>query len=66
MNLTKNSSLAVKVGYPDIVNIGNTAINVSAQALEVIAIIMAVYLTINLVIAMIMNAVNAVIMRAPQ
>lgn len=66
MNLTKNSSLAVMVGYPDIVNIGNTAINVSAQALEVIAIIMAVYLTINLVIAMIMNAVNAVIMRAPQ
>ena len=53
MNLTKNSSLAVMVGYPDIVNIGNTAINVSAQALEVIAIIMAVYLTINLVIAMI-------------
>ena len=66
MNLTKNSSLAVMVGYPDIVNIGNTAINVSAQALEVIAIIMAVYLTINLVIALIMNAVNAVIMRAPQ
>lgn len=66
MNLMKNSSLAVMVGYPDIVNIGNTAINVSAQALEVIAIIMAVYLTINLVIAMIMNAVNAVIMRAPQ
>ena len=60
MNLTKNSSLAVMVGYPDLVNI------VSAQALEVICIIMAVYLTLNLVISVVMNALNARIMRAPQ
>lgn len=66
MNLTKNSSLAVMVGYPDLVNIGNTVINVSAQALEVICIIMAVYLTLNLVISVLMNAFNARIMRAPQ
>ena len=66
MNLTKNSSLAVLVGYPDLVNIGNTVINVSAQALEVICIIMAVYLTLNLVISVVMNALNARIMRAPQ
>ena len=66
MNLTKNSSLAVMVGYPDLVNIGNTVINVSAQALEVICIIMAVYLTLNLVISVVMNALNARIMRAPQ
>ncbi len=66
MNLTKNSSLAVMVGYPDIVNISNTAINVTAQALEVIALIMAVYLTVNLVIALVMNGFNRIIMRAPQ
>lgn len=66
MNLTKNSSLAVMVGYPDLVNIGNTAINVSAQALEVICIIMSVYLVLNLVISVIMNRINARIMRAPQ
>ena len=41
-------------------------INVSAQALEVICIIMAVYLTLNLVISVVMNALNARIMRAPQ
>ena len=66
MNLTKNSSLAVMVGYPDLVNIGNTAINVSAQALEVICIIMSVYLVLNLIISVIMNRINARIMRAPQ
>lgn len=66
MNLTKNSSLAVMVGYPDLVNVANTTINVSAQALEVICIIMGVYLTINLVIALGMNGINSLIMRAPQ
>lgn len=66
MNLTKNSSLAVMVGYPDLVNIANTTINVSAQALEVICIIMGVYLTVNLLIAVVMNAVNKLVMRAPQ
>ena len=54
------------VVYPDLVNIGNTAINVSAQALEVICIIMSVYLVLNLVISVIMNRINARIMRAPQ
>lgn len=66
MNLTKNSSLAVMVGYPDLVNVANTTINVSAQALEVICIIMGVYLMVNLIIAVVMNGVNNLIMRAPQ
>ncbi len=66
MNLTKNSSLAVVVGYPDLVNIGNTTINVSAQAIEVICIIMMVYLTLNLITSMAMNALNARVMKAPQ
>lgn len=58
MNLTKNSSLAVIIGYPDIVNIGNTSIVIMGQALEAILIIMSVYLTINLAIALAMGALN--------
>jgi general L-amino acid transport system permease protein len=51
LNLTKNSSLAVAIGYPDVVSIANTAINQNGQALECILLIMAVYLTVNLVTA---------------
>jgi general L-amino acid transport system permease protein len=66
MNLIKNSSLAVVVGYPDLVSIGNTSINQNGQALEVIVVIMAVYLSLNLVVAVVMNAVNARVTRAPR
>ena len=66
MTLTKNSSLAVVIGYPDIVAIGNSSINSTGQALEVIVIIMAVYLFLNLVISVLMNALNARVMRAPR
>ena len=66
MTLTKNSSLAVMVGYPDLVNVGTTVMNVTEQALEVICIIMGVYLTVNIIIAFIKNHFNARIMRAPQ
>jgi general L-amino acid transport system permease protein len=66
MNLIKNSSLAVLIGYPDLVSIGNTSINQNGQALEVIVIIMAVYLTLNLVVAAIMGAVNRRVTRAPR
>lgn len=59
MTLTKNSSLAVMVGYPDLVNVGTTTLNITGQALEVILIIMAVYLSVNLVISVVMNAFNA-------
>lgn len=65
MNLIKNSSLAVVVGYPDLVSIGNTAINQNGQALEAIAITMAVYLSLNLVVAVVMGIVNARVTRAP-
>ena len=54
------------VGYPDLVNVGTTVMNVTGQALEVICIIMGVYLTVNIIIAFIMNHLNARIMRAPQ
>jgi general L-amino acid transport system permease protein len=59
LNLTKNSSLAVAIGYPDVVSIANTAMNQTGQAIEGIAIIMAVYLTISLSISAFMNWYNA-------
>ena len=58
LNLTKNSSLAVAIGYPDVVSIANTAINQTGRAVEVIAIIMAVYLTTSLTTSLIMNWYN--------
>jgi general L-amino acid transport system permease protein len=66
MNLIKNSSLAVVIGYPDLVSIANTSINQNGQALEVIAIIMAVYMSMNLVVAALMGAVNRRVTRAPR
>ena len=59
MNLTKNSSLAVIIGYPDIVSVGNTSIVIMGQALEAIVIIMSVYLLLNLLIAVIMSRINS-------
>lgn len=58
LNLTKNSSLAVAIGYPDIVSIVNTAINQTGQAIEGVLIIMAAYLTVSLGIAILMNGYN--------
>jgi general L-amino acid transport system permease protein len=63
LNLTKNSSLAVAIGYPDLVSIANTLINQTGQAIEGVAIIMAVYLTISLSISAFMNWYNARVMR---
>jgi general L-amino acid transport system permease protein len=59
LNLTKNSSLAVAIGYPDLVSIANTTMNQTGQAIEGIAVIMAVYLTISLSISALMNWYNA-------
>ena len=59
LNLTKNSSLAVAIGYQDIVSIGDTILNQSGQALEVISIYMAVYLTLSLLTSAFMNWYNA-------
>ena len=59
LNLTKNSSLAVAIGYPDLVSIANTTINQTGQAIEGVAVIMAVYLTISLSISALMNWYNA-------
>ncbi|MGE3870440.1 MAG: ABC transporter permease subunit, partial [Pseudorhodoplanes sp.] len=59
LNLTKNSSLAVAIGYPDLVQVfTGTVLNQTGQAVEVVAITMAVYLTISLVTSAIMNWYN--------
>lgn len=58
LNCTKNSSLAVAIGYPDLVSIANTTINQTGQAIEGIFIIMLVYLTISLSISSLMNWYN--------
>jgi general L-amino acid transport system permease protein len=59
LNLIKNSSLAVAVGYQDIVSIANTTLNQTGQAIEAIALIMLVFLTISLGISLFMNWYNA-------
>jgi general L-amino acid transport system permease protein len=59
LNLTKNSSLAVAIGYQDLVSIADTTLNQTGQAIEGIAVIMAVYLTISLSISLFMNWYNA-------
>ena len=58
LNLTKNSSLAVAIGYPDVVSISNTAINQTGRAVECIAIIMVVYLSTSLLTSLLMNWYN--------
>jgi general L-amino acid transport system permease protein len=58
LSLAKNSSLAVAIGYPDLVSIANTTINQTGQAVEGIAMIMAVYLAISLIISLFMNLYN--------
>jgi general L-amino acid transport system permease protein len=60
LNLTKNSSLAVAIGYPDLVSVfAGTVLNQTGQAVEVILITMAVYLAISLATALAMNVFNA-------
>ena len=60
LNLTKNSSLAVAIGYPDLFAVfAGTALSQTGQAIEIIAITMAVYLAISLVTSAVMNWYNA-------
>ncbi|EPC00900.1 amino acid ABC transporter permease [Litchfieldella anticariensis FP35 = DSM 16096] len=60
LNLIKNSSLATAIGYPDLVSVfAGTTLNQTGQAIEVIAMTMAVYLTISLLVSMFMNWFNA-------
>ncbi len=58
LNLTKNSSLAIAIGYQDLVSIGGTILNQSGHALEVVAIWMVVYLSLSLATSVFMNWYN--------
>ena len=58
LNITKNSSLAVAIGYPDLVSVTNTTLNQTGQAIECISIMMGIYLTISLAISLTMNWYN--------
>ncbi|WP_296588690.1 amino acid ABC transporter permease [Roseibium sp.] len=58
LNLTKNSSLAVAIAFPDLVSVGGTVLNQTGQAIEIIGIWMAIYLTLSLVTSAFMNWYN--------
>ena len=59
LNLTKNSSLAIAVGYMDIVaTIGGISLNQTGRALECMSIVLSIYLLVSLSISMVMNWYN--------
>jgi len=58
LNVAKNSSLAIAIGFPDVVFAANTTMNQTGQAVELIAVLMAVYLTLSLSISLFMNWYN--------
>ncbi|MEO1762739.1 MAG: ABC transporter permease subunit [Cyanobacteria bacterium J06629_18] len=58
LNLTKNSSLAIAIGYPDIYFVASTSFNQTGKAVEVMLLIMLTYLTFSLTISVLMNLIN--------
>ena len=58
LNLTKNSSLAIAIGYPDIYFVASTTFSQTGKAVEVMLLIMLTYLTLNLITSLLMNAFN--------
>jgi general L-amino acid transport system permease protein len=59
LNLTKNSSLAIAIGYPDLVAVGGTILNQTGQAIEIVAVWMIVYLGLSIGTSLFMNWFNA-------
>ncbi len=58
LNLLKNSSLAIAIGYPDLFNVSTTVANQTGQPVAVIALVMLIYLVISLVTSVVMNLYN--------
>ncbi|WP_066376458.1 MULTISPECIES: amino acid ABC transporter permease [unclassified Anabaena] len=58
LNLTKNSSLAIAIGYPDLYFVASTTFNQTGKAVEVMLLITLTYLTLSLTISLIMNLLN--------
>lgn len=63
LNTVKNSSLAIAVGYPELLSVVDTIINQTGQAIEGVIIVIAVYLTVNLLLSLLINRYNAAITR---
>jgi general L-amino acid transport system permease protein len=63
LNLTKNSSLALAIGYPEIVSVSNTIINQAARATQMLLLVMGTYLLMTLSISAVMNAINRAVTR---
>jgi general L-amino acid transport system permease protein len=63
LNLTKNSSLALAIGYPDLVSVSRTIMNQSGRATQMLAIIMTTYLIMSLSISFLMNLLNRAVTR---
>jgi general L-amino acid transport system permease protein len=59
LNLTKNSSLGVAIGFPELVSTGGTTMNQTGQAVEIVSIWLAIYLTISVATSLFMNWFNA-------
>ena len=59
LNLFKNASLAVAIGYPDLVSVAGTSLNQTGRAIECLAVMMAVYLSLSLLVSVLMNWFNA-------
>ena len=58
LNLAKNSSLAIAIGFPDMFNVARTTMNQTGQVIQMIGLVMASYLTISLVTSLLMNVYN--------
>lgn len=63
LNLAKNSSLAVAIGYPDLISITSTTLNQTGQAIEAVGLAMTVYLAISLAVSLAMNRYNLALTR---
>jgi general L-amino acid transport system permease protein len=58
LNLAKNSSLAIAIGFPDVFSVGSTVANQTGQPVPVIVLIMATYLAMSLITSLLMNLYN--------
>ena len=58
LNLTKNTSLAIAIGYPDLFAVAGTTLNQTGRAIEVFMLVMGIYLSISLITSLLMNIYN--------
>jgi len=61
ISLAKNSSLAVAIGYPDLYAVAETTLNQTGRGIEVFLLLLVVYLMLDLVISVVMNAIDRLV-----